>query len=319
MYNIALLLIGFFILIKSAGLLVTGSSSLAKRFKVSELVIGLTVVAFGTSLPELSVNIIASIRGNADIAIGNVLGSNIANILFILGASAIIFPLSVTKSTVLKGIPLSLLAVLLLGIMANDAVIDKSGFSGLTMIDGLVLIAFFIVFLYYAVGISDENTELNSTISLKESHPVKIVLFILIGLFGLWIGSKWVVEGALYIASVLSLSNSFVGLTIVALGTSLPELATSVVAAFNKKPEIAVGNIVGSNIFNVFFILGVSSMISPLPFSRFLNADIGMAILSSLLLFVCMFTGKRHKIDRWEGFVFLAIYLCYITFLLFRG
>ncbi|MFH1837826.1 MAG: calcium/sodium antiporter [Candidatus Omnitrophota bacterium] len=319
MYKIALLLTGFFILIKSAGLLVTGSSSLAKRFKVSELVIGLTVVAFGTSLPELSVNIIASIRGNTDIAIGNILGSNIANILFILGASAIIFPLSVTKGTVWKEIPLSLLAVLLLGIMANDAVIDESGFSGLTMIDGLVFMAFFVVFLYYTVGIAADITGLSSQISREERTPIEVALFIIIGLLGLWLGSKWVVEGALYIASVLSLSNSFVGLTIVALGTSLPELATSVVAAFNKKPEIAVGNIVGSNIFNVFFILGVSSMIRPLPFSGSLNADIGMAIVSSLLLFVCMFTGKRHKIDRWEGFVFIVIYFCYIAFLMLRG
>ncbi len=319
MFQYILLVIGFILLIKGANLLVDGASSVAKRLSISDLVIGLTVVAFGTSTPELFVNIFASIKGNTDIAIGNVLGSNIANIFLILGVSALIFPLGVGKGTVWKEIPLSLLAALLLGAMANDRLIDKSDTSALTRIDGLVFLAFFIIFMYYSFGIAKRIEGIDSHLPQKQHGLLKSLLLIVGGLVGLGVGGNWIVGGAVYIASRLGVSQSLIGLTIVAVGTSLPELATSAVAAYKKNVEIAVGNVIGSNIFNIFFVLGLSSIIKPLPFHPSSNVDIGVVILASLLLFLWMFTGKRRSLDRWEGMVFLILYGCYITFLVFKG
>lgn len=212
-----------------------------------------------------------------------------------------------------------LLAIVLVGILANDTWIDNASFSSLTRIDGMVLITFFVVFLYYTVSIAREITGLNEQVSQKERGLPGSILIIIIGLTGLLISLRWVVDGAVYTASVLSLSHSFVGLTIVALGTSLPELATSVVAAFKKNSEIAVGNIVGSNIFNVFFILGISAIMRPIPFSPRININIGVVIFASLLLFFSMFTGRKRLIDRWEGAIFILLYIDYIVFLFKRG
>lgn len=311
--------VGFIILIKGADLLVIGASSIARRLKVSDLVIGLTVVAFGTSAPELFVNIVASLKGTTDIAIGNILGSNIANIFLILGISAIIFPLAVTKGTVWKEIPLSLLAALLLGIFANDRLIDKTDFSALTRIDGLVFLAFFIIFIYYSFSIAKRIEGMEEQTPPKAYTLTKSLFFIICGLFGLSIGGKWIVDGAVYLAMRFELSQSLIGLTIVAVGTSLPELATSAVAAYKKNADIAVGNVVGSNIFNIFFVLGVSSIIRPLPFQAYNTIDIGMAIAASMLLFIFMFTGGRRKLDRWEGVMFIVLYIGYISFLIKRG
>ena len=312
-------MVGFVLLIKGADFLVDGSSSIARRFHVSDLVIGLTVVAFGTSTPELFVNLIASIRGDTDIAIGNVLGSNICNIFLILGVSSIIYPLSVTKGTVWKEIPLSLLAALLLGILANDQVIDKSTSSTLTRIDGLVFLSFFIIFLYYSFSIAKSIEGMEEHVSEIQLGLGKSVLFIISGLIALSVGGKWIVDGAVYMARSLGMSQSLIGLTIVAVGTSLPELATSAVAAHKKNVEIAVGNVVGSNIFNIFFVLGISSVIKPLPFQTKNNIDIVMVIFASLLLFFSMFTGKKRLLDRWEGIVFVFLYAGYLTFLIIQG
>jgi len=316
MIEIILLIIGFAFLIKGADFLVDGASSIARRLQISDLVIGLTVVAFGTSTPELFVNIIASIRGDAGIAVGNILGSNIANILLILGISSIIFPLSVTKGTVWKEIPLSLLAALLSGILVNDQLIDRKGFSALTRIDGLVLISFFIIFLYYSFSIAKRVEGMEEYVPSKEYGFLKSSLLIIIGLLGLAVGGKWIVDGAVYIASALRVSQSLIGVTVVAVGTSLPELATSAVAAHKKNAEIAVGNVVGSNIFNIFWVLGLSSLIKPIPFQVRNNIDITVVILSSVLLFVTMFTGKKRLLDRWEGMVFVILYASYIAFLI---
>ncbi|HAY38817.1 MAG TPA: sodium:proton exchanger [Desulfobacteraceae bacterium] len=307
-------IVGFAVIIKGADFLVDGSSSIARRFRVSELVIGLTVVAFGTSTPELFVNIVASLKGNSEIAIGNILGSNIANILLILGISSIICPLSVTKGTVWKEIPFSLLAAIVLGMMANDQFIDKNGISLLTRIDGLVLLSFFIIFLYYSFSIAKEIEGIETHVPLKEHGLAKSVLLVMLGLGGLCFGGDWIVEGAVDLALKLGISQSVVGLTIVAVGTSLPELATSAVAAHRGKPDIAVGNVVGSNIFNIFFVLGVSAVIKPIPFNSRSNIDIGVVILASLLLFTFMFTGQKRSIDRWEGVVSLMLYGAYLVF-----
>ncbi|KPK29994.1 MAG: sodium:proton exchanger [Nitrospira bacterium SG8_3] len=314
-----LLVIGFVLLIKGADLLVDGASSMARRFHVSDLVIGLTVVAFGTSTPELFVNIIASFRGTTDIAIGNVLGSNICNVFLILGVSSMIYPLSVTKGTVWKEIPLSLLAALLLGILANDHLIDKRDPSALTRVDGLVFLSFFIIFLYYSFSTAKRIEGMEDHVPSKEYGLGKSLLLVTLGLIGLTLGGKWIVGGAVHLAPRLGMSQSLVGLTIVAVGTSLPELATSAMAAYKKNAEIAVGNVVGSNIFNIFFVLGISSVIKSLPFQTKNHVDIGVVILASILLFFAMFTGKKRSLDRWEGIIFLALYAGYIIFVIIQG
>lgn len=312
-----LMIIGFVGVIAGAGFLVDGAKSMARKLKVSELVIGLTVVAFGTSLPELFVNIVSSIQGSSGITLGNILGSNIANILLILGVSGIISPLAVTKGTVWKEIPLSLLAALLLGILANDKLIDDASSSALTRIDGLVLIAFFIVFMYYTFGIAHEISGLGEYLPKKERKIGGSVVFIILGLSFLIIGSRLIATGAVAMASSLGVGEIVIGLTIVAVGTSVPELTTSAVAAYKRSPEIAIGNIVGSNIFNIFFILGVSSIIRPIPFEAKVNIDMGVLIVASLLLFFSMFTGKKRVLDRWESVLFLIIYAGYIFFVVF--
>lgn len=317
MITYVLFLIGFVLLLKGADWLVDGASSAAKRFGISSLVIGLTVVSFGTSAPELLVNIVASIQGSNELAVGNILGSNLANILLILGIAAIVLPLKLTSNTTWKEIPLSLLAVLIFGLMVNDKIIEGQSFSELGRIDGIVLIAFFVLFIYYTFGISKVKGE------YKEEYKIfttgKSVLMILGGMIGLALGGNWVVDGAIKIATQLGISEAFIGLTIVAIGTSLPELATTVVAAKKRKVDLAVGNIVGSNIFNIFWILGVSAIIKPLVFSTAMNFDIIIVIVATFLLFLFMFIGKKRILERWQGVSFVGLYIIYIGYLIYRG
>ena len=268
------------------------SSAIAGRFNVSDLVIGLTVVAFGTSTPELFVNVTASLKGNTDIAIGNVVGSNIANVFLILGISSIIYPLAVTKGTVWKEIPLSLLAAVVLFVVANDQLLDGSQISDLTRIDGLVFLSFFIIFICYTFSIAERIEGMEAHVPAQQHGWLRSSLYIILGLAGLTLGGKWIVDGAIALATKFGMSESLVGLTIVAVGTSLPELATSAVAAYKRNAEIAVGNVVGSNIFNIFFVLGISAIIKPLPFQMKNNRDIGVVIFSSLLLFFLCSRGK---------------------------
>jgi len=315
MLTYILFVVGFVLLISGANLLVEGAASIAKKLSISSIVIGLTVVSFGTSAPEFIVSIFASIQGNTSIAIGNILGSNIVNILLILGVSAIIFPLATKENTVWKEIPLSLLAAILLGVMVNDTLIDGGTFSGITRIDGIVFLAFFIIFLYYTFGISKVSGE-NTDLEIKEMSYMKSSLYIVGGLSGLIFGGKWIVDGAIKIAEGFNVSQSLIGLTVVAIGTSLPELATSAVAAYKKQSDIAIGNVVGSNIFNIFWILGFSSIINPLPFSKDSDIDIIMTILSSLILFLIMFIGKKHTVERWQGIIMILIYIGYVAYLI---
>lgn len=307
--------IGFLFLIFGSTWLVDGSSALAKRFNISDLVIGLTVVSFGTSSPELLVNIMSSIDNKGDIAIGNILGSNIFNILIILGISAIVFPISVTKTTTWKEIPFSLLAVVVVWIIANDVLFDNATSSVITRIDGLILLCFFVIFMYYIFEIANQNKTEVIEVSKKMNIWLSLGM-ITVGLTMLVFGSKWIVDGAIHIAKLFGLSESVIALTIVAAGTSLPELATSVAAAAKKNSDIAIGNVVGSNIFNVFFILGVSAIINPLQFSQSSNNDILMAIMSTLLLFAYIFIGKGKSISRLEGITFVLIYIAYVVYLL---
>lgn len=315
MLTYVLFVVGFYLLIKGADLLVDGAASIAQRLKISSIVIGLTIVAFGTSAPELVVNILASFKGNTDIAIGNILGSNIANILLILGISAMIYPLKTKKNTVWKEIPLSLVAAVLLGFMANDLRIDGVAYSGLTRTDGIALISFFVIFIYYTFGIAKVKDNFDAEVEIKNYSRLKATIFIIVGIVGLVIGGKWIVDGATKIAELLNVSQSLIGLTVVAVGTSLPELAISAVAAYKKHTDIAIGNIVGSNIFNIFWILGISSVIRPLPFDTTFDFDIVVMILASAILFFIMFIGKKHTITKWEGFMMVSLYVFYLAFL----
>ncbi|MBD3238527.1 MAG: calcium/sodium antiporter [Candidatus Moranbacteria bacterium] len=312
-----LFILGFAALIKGADLLVDGSSSIAKRYKVSNIVIGLTIVSFGTSAPELIVNLFASGAGEADLAIGNVFGSNISNVLLILGVSALIYPLDIGKNTAWKEIPLSLLAAIVLGFLCNDLLIDGFQTSALTRIDGLVLLSFFVIFVYYTFGIAKINNK--NQVKIKKLGLVKSIIFILLGLVGLGLGGKWIVDGAIAIALKFGLSQALIGLTVVAIGTSLPELAASAMAAYKKNAELAIGNVVGSNIFNVLWILGLSSVVKTLPFDTINNIDLLMVVFSSLLLFIFIFIDKKNILQRWQGGFFLLTYCSYLIFLIIRG
>ncbi|MDD2907146.1 MAG: calcium/sodium antiporter [Candidatus Gracilibacteria bacterium] len=315
-----LFLIGFVILIKGADLLVSGASSIALKFKIPAIVVGLTIVAFGTSTPELAVNMFSALDGKTDLAIGNILGSNIANILLILGVSSIIYPLRAQVSTIFKEIPFALLGVIILLLMANDVLIDGGASNIISRIDGFVFIGFFIVFLYYTFCIAKTaDSKSNEDEGISEMAVGKSILFIIIGLTGLTLGGKWIVDGAVVIAKGFGLSEAVIGLTVVAVGTSLPELATSVVAAMKKQTDIAIGNVVGSNIFNVFWILGLTSIIKPLPFSASSNIDTLMAIFATLILFLIMFIGKKSVIEKWQGILMIMMYFTYIGYLILKS
>jgi len=313
-----LFLVGFVVLIKGADFLVEGASSIAKKFKISNLVIGLTIVAFGTSAPELVVNIIAALEGKTELAFGNILGSNIANILLILGVSATICALTVKRNTVWIEIPLCLLAVLVVSAMANDALIDRVNLSIISRSEGLVLIGFFFVFLYYTINIARSN-EGEIVEAVDQYSTTRSIIMVIIGLTGLILGGNWIVQGAVKMALTLGLSETLIGLTIVSVGTSLPELATSAMAAYRKESDIAIGNVVGSNIFNIFWILAISSILKPIELQPANNFDISALIFSNLLLFACLFIGKRHILDRWQGVMFLFVYAGYIAYLIKRG
>lgn len=313
--TIIILIIGIAILIYGADILVKGSASIAKKLGIPSIVIGLTVVAFGTSAPELAVNLFSIAKGTTDLAITHIIGSNIANILLILGISAIIFPLAVKKNTTYKEIPFALLAVVVVAIFSNDALINGHGNNILDRTEGIVLILFFILFLYYIFGLSKtkDKHEKIKTYSLGKSF-----LLFFIGLVALIIGGKIIVNNAVILARLAGMSERLIGLTVIALGTSLPELAISIVAAIRKQADIAIGNVVGSNIFNVFWVLGLTAIIKPIPFDTSINIDVLMSIVATLLLFFFMFIHDKHRLNRWQGIFFVLLYVAYITFIIVK-
>ncbi|MEQ8242360.1 calcium/sodium antiporter [Fulvivirga sp.] len=314
-----LFIVGFVFLIKGADLMVEGATSIGKKFNISSIIIGLTIVSFGTSLPELLVNLIASYNDNPDIGVGNVLGSNIANILLILGISALINPLPITKNTYFIEVPFSLTATLLVGFLANASLFHKSTELAISRTDGLMLLFFFFLFMGYVYIVSKQKKSEFSDAEYKEMPMGKSILLIVIGIVGLYFGGEWVVGGAIKMAQSFGMSERFIGLTIIAVGTSLPELVTSAVAAFKKDTDIAVGNVVGSNIFNLLWILGLSATIKDIPYDAISNSDIFMIISASTALILAVVIGKRPVISRWEGFFFLVAYAWYIIFLIQRG
>lgn len=311
-----LIVVGFVLLIKGADWMVEGASALAKKYKVSDMVIGLTIVAFGTSAPELVVNSVASLQHHSDIVFGNVLGSNIANLFLILGIVGVIYPITVPSSTVWKEIPIAVFVLVLLYFLANS--FSPQQISFLTRIDGIVLLLVFCVFMFYVFSQMKANKEEPEPIQLKHLPAWKITGLIVFGLAGLIAGGKLVVDNAVALAVAIGISEKIAGLTIVAIGTSLPELVTSVVAATKNKSDIAFGNIIGSNIFNVLLILSVSAIINPVVYNTSFNTELLLLIAGTLILFIAMFTGGRRKLDRPEAIVLLLIYIAYTSWLISR-
>ena len=309
--NLLQLVIGIAILVKGADLLIEGSSSLARRLGVPEFVIGLTLVAFGTSLPELTVNVQASLKGASEITLGNVIGSNIANILLILGVAGLIRPLSVHRTFVKKEIPLNFLSILILFAMVSDKLLDGSKNAHVSRSEGLVLITTFVGYLYFLAAFLERET--NGYEEPKLTIP-KASLMIGMGIAGLILGSKWAVDGGVNLATLLGVSQVIIGLFLIAIGTSLPELLTSAVAAYKGNPDIALGNVAGSNIFNVSLVLGASALLNPIPVPERVFKDLFLLFFATLILFIFSVAGKRYYVSRFEAFLFLVIYSAYSVY-----
>jgi cation:H+ antiporter len=319
----ALFVIGFIILIKGADLLVEGSSNLAAKMGISEIIIGLTIVSIGTSMPELIVNIIASFNGSSEMAIGNVFGSNIANLLLILGFTSLMKPLPVQRNTIISEIPYSIAAILLIGFLANAKVwtfVDEST-NGLSRFDGYLIMTFFAIFFAYIFMMAREDINaVTEEVEIDDKSPVaKDIGLVVVGMILLFFGGKWVVEGAVHIALQIGMSETFISLTLVALGTSLPELVTSIKSASKGSTDLAVGNVVGSNIFNALWILGISSSIRDIPFDKVANFDLLIVVLATMLVIVLMLVSRKTEIKKWHGFVLLAAYVAYNIYIYIRG
>jgi len=316
-----LLLLGFVLLVKGADWLVDGSTKVAEHFGISQMVIGLTIVSLGTSLPELIVGVLASYEGKPGLSIGNVLGSNIANVLLILGCTAIVRTLPVPRNTILSEVPFSLAAALLIGFLANSALWYESNEAlFISRGDGVIILFFFFLFMAYTLTIAQENKIAKKDAVMPPFYNMKkSALLIFGGAVALFLGGKWVVDGATQIALQFGLSETLIGLTVLALGTSLPELVTSISAALKNNTDIAIGNAIGSNIFNLLLILGISANIRALPFNVASNVDLMVVIASSCLILISLIVGRRMSIKRNEGIVFVAAYVAYLFFVVNRG
>jgi cation:H+ antiporter len=312
-----LLIAGILILVRGADVLVDGARSIAKHIGVSDIVAGVTIVAFGTSLPELFVSVQSALSGNTDLAVANVLGSNILNTLLILGLCALAVPLTLKKQTVWREVPLGLLAALLLFTMGSDTLIDGAGSSVISSSEGLTLLVFFVLYIGYMFVESQKHGPIATIHTNKYSAQVSIG-YLLLGLIALIFGGKLVTENAMVLGEALGISQTVLGITVVAIGTSLPELITSLAAVKKGSADIAVGNIVGSNIFNIFFVLGVTAFIHPLPTSLHTSIDSLIAALSSFVLFGAMFVGVKHTIQKSQAILMLATYCIYILYIVQR-
>ena len=325
--NILLLIGGLILILLGANGLTDGAASVAKRFRIPPIVIGLTIVAFGTSAPELTVSVSSALKGSADIAIGNVVGSNIFNTLMIVGCTALFAPIVITRNTLRKEIPLCILSSIVLLICANDAFLDKAPENILNRVDGLLLLCFFLIFMGYTFAIASKPV----TMEQQAEHPVieeeteikslpwwQSILYIIGGLAALIYGGQLFVDGATGIARNLGVSESIIGLTLVAGGTSLPELATSIVAALKKNPEIAIGNVIGSNLFNIFFVLGCSASITPLHLSGITNFDLFTLVGSGILLWLFGLFFAKRTITRIEGGIMILCYVAYTVVLIYN-
>lgn len=305
-----LLIVGFVALILGANWLVNGATSIGVKAKLSPLIIGLTIVAFGTSLPEMIVNIFACIKGSPELAIGNIIGSNTMNILLILGVSAMIFPIDVSRISIRRDIPAGFIATLAITLMAND--FFRGTAATINWVEGIVLLL--MGFGYLILTFKKESLESIEPDEKQEMPWGKTIIYLVLGIIGLYIGGELVSNNAQVLALNWGMSESTVGLTVVATATSLPELITSIVAALKKNSAIAIGNVLGSNILNIFMVLGVSSLITPLPFDPKMNQQLLILFAANAIMLTVVFTGKGRKISRFEGFI---LTLGYVGFMLF--
>ncbi len=316
MFVYLLAIVGIGGLVWGATLLVRGATSIARRLGISELIIGLTIVAIGTSLPEFTVTVVAALQGKTDLAIANIIGSNIGNILLILGVAAFLTTLKVARRTTWIEIPFALLAALVLGIMVSDTFVDGTIQQVLSRSEGLILLSFCGIFLAYALSVAKQGKP------TETKEPTHGALWatgsIVLGLICLTLGGKWLVNGAVELAQTLGASERLIGITVIAIGTSLPELVTCAVAAYRGNADIAVGNIVGSNILNIFLILGIGATITPFPFAGS-SFDVLVMISASLILFLSMFTRRKYELNRGHGALFLVLYAAYLTISIIKG
>ncbi|MDE6072622.1 MAG: calcium/sodium antiporter [Muribaculaceae bacterium] len=317
--NIVFLILGLVLILVGANALTDGASALAKKWGMSDLVVGLTVVAFGTSAPELVISVMSAVNGNAGLAIGNVVGSNIFNVCAIVGITALVTPIKVSKGIMRADIPLVILSALVLLVMGNSSLLDGNGENILTRVDGIILLLFFVIFMYHTFSSANEPEA--GAASGEENAPIKMmplwksVLWVVGGLAGLIYGGDRFVAGASGLASGLGVSDAVIGLTIVAAGTSLPELATSITAALKGKTGIAIGNVIGSNIFNIFLVLGCSATVRQLPFGSVGNVDLLVLTATSLLFWIFGYVYKERTISRPEGALLLACYIGYMIWI----
>lgn len=312
---IVLLIVGFVFIIKGADWLIDGSSSLARKYHLSELTIGLTIVAFGTSAPELVVSLFASAGGHGQVLLGNIIGSNIFNLLLILGISGLISPIPIQDKTIRNEIPYSIFAGMLILVLGNDSWFSAND-NILRWYDGAIFLVFFLFFLLYSYR--NRKDDLVPEVPAVVFGSAKTVLLILAGLILLVVGGRLVVENAVKMAQSFGISEKIIGLTLIAGGTSLPELAASAVAAWKKRSGLAIGNVIGSNIFNILFILGTSVTLTSVPYPPSFNMDVILYLIVSLVLLASMHTGVQKQFDRWEAAIFLLLYCGYIVFLFFR-
>ena len=314
MLTYILFVLGFIVLIVGAKLLIDGASSIGLRLGLSQLLIGLTIVALGTSLPELIINIFASINGNTDLAVGNVVGSNITNTLLIIGVAAIISPIKVREIINKRDIWFNLFAGIMVLLLANDFLFGRSE-NIINQFDGFILLSIFIYFLYLSFFKSEHEKEPTQEQKTKSYSLVISVILIVAGGAGLFGGGKWIISGVSQLSADLGVSESVLGLTLIAGATSLPELVTTIIAALQKNTDIAIGNAIGSNIFNIFLVLGVSAVIKPINYNLSLNVQIGFLVFFSLMLMLFIQTGKaRRTISRKEGILLIFGYFCFLYY-----
>lgn len=315
--DILLLIVGLGLILAGANFLTDGSAALAQRFRVPEFIIGLTVVAVGTSTPELVVSVLSAIGGQSDVAIGNVVGSNIFNVFVILGVCALIRPVPLTAGNIRRDIPFGVLVSLLLLALAQDSLFCKTAADRIGRIDGVVMIGLYVALMWYTIRKTKRPETAAPTESSKAPMPGWLTAVMIVGgLAGLVFGGEMFLRSATSIARSLGISESVIAITLVAGGTSLPELASSLVSLFKGKADMALGNVIGSNIANILLILGVSATINPLSMGGITVWDLLMVLLSSVVVFLAAFTFKRKAVDRWEGTLFVAIYIAYIWYLI---
>jgi cation:H+ antiporter len=316
--SIVLLLLGLAFLVKGADLLVDGATAIASRARIPPMVVGLTIVSFGTSMPEFLVTLMSGLQHNADLAVANVIGSNIANVLLVLGIAAIIRPLPIGDATVVTEVPFSLTAALLVGFLANAALFSPYPELSISRLDGWILLFFFLLFMIYVYKVAREGGGADEP-GDRRMTTARAATYVVLSIVLLYFGGRWVVDGAVSLASALGVNDALIGLTVVAVGTSTPEIVASAVAAHRNQGDLAVGNVVGSNIFNLLWVLGSTSAIVELPFMAITNTDLVMVIAASSLVILALVSSRGRAITRYHGVLFVLLYCAYIAYAVRRG